>query len=218
MTSKLNDEQKKALTEMKDSRAIKPKLLNAFADEKGALYSFLEFALKKDELNICFRGNKDSIEIYYLNHVVWELASAKNGCYKVSFNFNHAKKMCERDCYLKKLTKKGFELKKDGIIVWTKSSFSEKDIDEELWCIFKEIMDSYFNPNKGKPNIEKRWQHKIFKDFHKEGHLNKDLYVYDLEYNQKLPHKDELIKIFGEKTDDELKEMCDTNGYEIITC
>ncbi len=204
----LNDYQIKALEEMKDSRAISPKLLKEFADEKGALNVFLLFAQNHEDLNICFRGNNNAIEIYYLNHLIWKIKPGRHGRYKVSFNFGHAKKMNNKNEHLSYFEDNGFKMADDGkTIYFEKKYFTEKDITEELWKHFKEIMDFYFNPLKGAPNIEKRWQHKFFRDFHNEKNLFHGLYVYDLEYHQRLPHKDELLKIFGKKTDEELFQM-----------
>ena len=204
----LNQNQMKALEEMKDSRAISPELLSAFVEENGALNAFLCFALAHEELNICFRGNNDAIEIYYLNHLVWKLTPGRKGYYKVSFNFGHARGMLKEHDYFCDLKRYGFKLASDEKhICWEKECFTKKEINTEFWQCFKEIMDWYFDPRKGTPNIEKRWQHKFFRDFHKEEYLFHGLYVYDLEYHQKLPGKKALLKIFGTKTDDELKKM-----------
>ena len=207
---KLNKYQTIALEKMQDSRAISHKLLKEFSDKEGALYSFLHIVKRHDdELNVCFRGNNNAIEIYYLNHLVWKLTPADKGNFRVSFNFNHAKLMPDRMEYLKRLEMdgKGFVLKNTGEIEWIKESFSKKDINDGLWQIFKDIMDFCFDPLKGTPQIEKRWQHKFFRDFHTYECLTKGFYVYDLEYHQKLPNKKELNKMFIGKTDDELKSM-----------
>ncbi len=204
----LNQYQIKALEEMRDSRAISPELLNAFVEEDGALNAFLLFAQECDELNICFRGNNNAIEIYYLNHLVWKLTPGEKGYYKVSFNFGHARRMCKENEYLSRLEEYGFKAAPDEKhIYWEKERFTKEEINTELWQYFKEIMDCYFDPGKGTPNIEKRWQHKFFRDFHREEYLFNGLYIYDLEYQQKMPHKDELTKIFGPKTNEELKEI-----------
>ena len=204
----LNQYQIKALEEMKDSRAISPELLSAFVDENGALNAFLRFVQERDDLNICFRGNSDAIEVYYLNHLVWKLTPGRKGYYRVSFNFGHARGMLKEHDYFCSLKSYGFKLASDEKhIYWEKEHFTREEISTELWQYFKEIMDWYFDPGKGTPNIEKRWQHKFFRDFHKEEYLFHGLYVYDLEYQQKLAHKDELLRIFGPKTDEELKEM-----------
>ena len=204
----LNQYQIKALEEMRDSRAISPELLSAFAEENGALNAFLVFAKEHEELNICFRGNNNAIEIYYLNHLVWKLTPCRKGYYRVTFNFGHARGMLKEHDYLCSLKSSGFKLaSNEKYIYWEKDRFTKEDVNTEMWQIFKEIMDWYFDPSIGNPNIEKRWQHKFFRDFHKEEYLLHGLYVYDLEYKQKLPHKDELLRIFGERTDEELKEM-----------
>ena len=204
----LNDYQIKALEEMKDSRAVDPKLLNAVVDKHGAMNVFLRFVQEHEELNICFRGNNSAIEIYYYNHVVWKLSAGKNRCWKVSFNIGHAKDMPNEVELRKYFKDHDFKMKPDGKTIYMeKSHFTEEDINNDLWCRFKEIMDYYFNPSNGSPNIEKRWQHKFFKDFHNDKYIFDGLYIYDLEYHQKLPHKEDLFKIWGLKTDEELKEM-----------
>ncbi len=215
----LTDNEKLLLEKMKDSRAVSEKLLSAFVDEEGALRAFLDFSKNKEELNICFRGNHNAIEIYYLNHVVWELSTARGRMYKVKFNFGHAKDMnpIEEEKILSLLRDKGFEFVDSKNIVCTKLFFSNEFVNEELWTLFKKLMDNNFDPNNGAPKVEKRWQHRFFKELHREANLRNGLYVYDLEYQQKMPHKDEILSIIPNITNEEFQHMIDLKKDERIS-
>lgn len=202
----LTGEQKKLLIEMKDNRAVDISLLKAFTEESKPLYGFWKFSTNKNDLIICFRGNQKAIEIYYLNHVVWKLTPGSKGLYKVIFNFGHANGMPDRDEILEKLcTVYGFSLMSDKKnIVCERDNFPETFVTEEFWLLFKRTMDFCFDPKNGAPKIEKRWQQKFFNDFHNEKFLNGGLYIYDLEYQQKMPNLPEIKEILGDFTAEEL--------------
>ena len=152
----LNQYQIKALEEMRDSRAISPELLSAFAEENGALNAFLVFAQEHEELNICFRGNNNAIKIYYLNHLVWKLTPGRKGYYRVTFNFGQARGMLKEHDYLCSLKNCGFKLASDEKhIYWEKDLFTKEDINAKMWPIFKEIMDWYYDPSIGNSNMKK---------------------------------------------------------------
>ena len=153
----VNQSQIKALEEMRDSGAISSELLSAFAEENGALNAFLCFVQEHEEFNMCFRGNRNTIEIYYMNHIVWKLIPRRKGYYRVVFKFGQARGMLKEHDYLCSFKSYGFKLASDEkTIYWEKERFTKEDINMELWQCFKDIMDWYYDPSKGIPIAKKR--------------------------------------------------------------
>ena len=145
----LNQNQMNALEEMKDNRAINPKLLNAFLDDKGELNVFLRFAQEHEDLDICFRGNRKAIDILYLDHVICQLTTGRKG-YKVLFNFCHSKGIPDGHDYLVFLEEHGFKMLSDEkTICLEKERFTEEEINMELWQYFIKIHEWYYDPSKG---------------------------------------------------------------------
>ena len=141
----LNQDQIMALEEIKNSGEISRELFSAFTEKNGALHAFLRFALDHEELNICFRGKNNAIEVYYLNHLVWKLTPGRKGYYKVRFNFGHARGMLKEHDYLCGLENYGFKLESDEKhMYWEKDRFTKEEINAEFWYYFKEIMDWYY--------------------------------------------------------------------------
>ena len=72
----------------KDNRRIS--FLNAFG-AGGALEAFTNFVKSHNELELCFRGNNNSVAIYRNNHIVWNIKEAELGKYIISISLNHAR-------------------------------------------------------------------------------------------------------------------------------
>lgn len=235
----LNDDERKAMEEYEDNRAVKEELLNEFISENGAFYEFFKYVSKeenKKEFTVCQRGNSQnpSIIIYHNNHKVWELyKQPKNGC-RVKVNFDHAR---YTENYEEKLidlngilnanvdVKKKIMSKDKYVQSAPLKQFSE-DFVKDSAKIILELMNDYFSAEKTTDylkkgagisssrsksiKIEKQYQHKLF---HALKNLNDGIYVYDTEFSQKFPSteiRNKLTKIVNEP--DMLGMKFDKNG------
>lgn len=105
-------------------------------------------------------------------------------------------------------------------ISWKFSKKPDDSLVDEIFKKIDSLFDDFFDVKKnhdyfldaarklndGKPDspqltedsdnagrlVEKRWQQKFFKEFHKEANLRGGIYIYDMEYQQRMPHAEEV--------------------------
>ena len=120
-----------------DCRAISKDglLWNALNDENGELKPLVDLVNKKEDLEMCFRGNSstESITVYYNNNQFLRIFESK-GKIKYEYNKNHARYYESYD-----------EIKK----INGDMTDAIKNHEFELFYKYRQIvMDSYFNPDK----------------------------------------------------------------------
>lgn len=128
----VKDASRKIKEDLKNGyRHLNPNLKKAFLSDKGPLNPFLEFVRdhnkecknEEDKLAVAFRG--DEIDVYLMNHKLWEIRCTKKDEYNVSFDFNHAR-------YCKDWKKKYEELKKIGFNQIKGADKNEGNIEKEI--------------------------------------------------------------------------------------
>lgn len=150
--------------------------------ENGALYFFAKKVKENDNLELCFRGNDNAVNIYCNNLLVWKIYGRSNG-YKVVVSLHKSVPQIMRDKIANDLKKEGF-ISFDGKgeihrYPWiTKPIFDECFVDK-TYKILIPMIDKYFEDGKHK---EKRMQQELFRHF---DDYKKGLYIYDLELQEK---------------------------------
>ncbi|MCR5022871.1 MAG: hypothetical protein K6A90_00860 [Lachnospiraceae bacterium] len=178
ITDCLSAEELDILKKMKDSRAVSPLLLEAF--KEGGFKYIYQTAKRDPELEICMRGNDDSIIIYYHNHILWELSLSNDRC-RVSVSFNHARYCKDYHDKWEKLKKYGFDLNKSefrliptyktnksgkqylqGAVSSSNGKLNSYDVKNEKFAtetlkVMKEIIDDFFDANKTTDYFKTDW-------------------------------------------------------------
>jgi len=166
------------------------------------LKSLLDIIKKDDTLRLCFRGH--SISVYYKGDSLFKIVPLKK-CYKIHFDYNHARFTSNFETQRRRLEELGYEysegkgdvkkryrkithkyplnnMKSDSCFFWNDSSIILKMLIDDFLDLEKKH-DYYKKENKkGKScHLERQRQQDIMRV---NNTLNGEYFVYDIEYDQ----------------------------------
>lgn len=172
-----------------DNRCISPGFINDLKN-KDILGAFVEKIRRENNLELCFRGNDDAVNIYCNNLTVWKIHDKnKKGEYKVEVSLHKSIDNEERKkiaTILKdKLDFNSFE--RNGNTrrnPYIKRTNYDKDFVDQTYDLLIPMIQKYFDNGK---HLEKIRQQEIFSALTKK---NTGFYIYDMEQQQKGEKKE----------------------------
>ncbi|MCR4933570.1 MAG: hypothetical protein K6A29_05175 [Lachnospiraceae bacterium] len=167
---------------MENNRSIK--FASAFT-EGGALYAFAKKVMDEEELELCFRGNDNAVNIYFNNLLVWKIYSMRSG-FKVEVSLHKSITPNTRKEIADKLKNElGFDSLYENKEIKRYPSIKKQAVNSEFvnktYDVIRPMLNEYFEGGKHKEKLRQQELFRSLDDYQK----HHGLYVYDLELQDK---------------------------------